>query len=98
MPEHSTHHPPGFRSRRGLNWAFIGLLYTSFYMCRYNFSIGSLAGYFLGALLDKGWGGYFYFMAPFGVAGGMLMLSILGRVTLAKPSSSSRARGATSCP
>ena len=59
---------------------------------------GSLAGYFLGALLDKGWGGYFYFMAPFGVAGGMLMLSILGRVTLAKPSSSSRARGATSCP
>jgi MFS transporter, OPA family, glycerol-3-phosphate transporter len=59
---------------------------------------GSLAGYFLGALLDKGWGGYFYFMAPFGVAGGMLMLSILGRVTLAKPSSSSRARGATSGP
>jgi len=59
---------------------------------------GSLAGYFLGALLDKGWGGYFYFMAPFGVAGGMLMLSILGRVTLAKPSSSSRACGATSGP
>ena len=59
---------------------------------------GSFAGYFLGALLDKGWDGYFYFMAPFGVAGGMLMLSILGRVTLAKPSSSSRARGATSCP
>src|SRR5437762_1743396 len=29
-------HPPGFRQRRGLNWAFIGLLYTSFYMCRYN--------------------------------------------------------------
>ena len=29
-------HPPGFRRRRGLNWAFIGLLYTSFYMCRYN--------------------------------------------------------------
>ena len=41
MPEHSTHHPPGFRSRRGLNWAFIGLLYTSFYMCRYNFSIAN---------------------------------------------------------
>ena len=36
-----THHPPGFRSRRGLNWAFIGLLYTSFYMCRYNFSIAN---------------------------------------------------------
>jgi OPA family glycerol-3-phosphate transporter-like MFS transporter len=59
---------------------------------------GSLAGYFLGALLDKGWGGYFYFMAPFGAAGGMLMLSILGRVTLAKPTSSAQARGATSCP
>src|SRR5437667_7535472 len=29
-------HPPAFRRRRGLNWAFIGLLYTSFYMCRYN--------------------------------------------------------------
>jgi len=41
MPEHSTHHPPSFRSRRGLNWAFIGLLYTSFYMCRYNFSIAN---------------------------------------------------------
>ncbi len=30
-------HPPGFRARRGLNWAIIGLLYASFYMCRYNF-------------------------------------------------------------
>jgi OPA family glycerol-3-phosphate transporter-like MFS transporter len=39
MSEHSTHHPPGFRSRRGLNWAYIGLLYTSFYTGRYNFSI-----------------------------------------------------------
>jgi MFS transporter, OPA family, glycerol-3-phosphate transporter len=28
--------PPGFRARRGLNWAAIGLLYTSYYMCRYN--------------------------------------------------------------
>src|SRR3954471_15071478 len=34
-------HPPGFRPRRGLNWAFIGLLYTSFYMCRYNLSIAN---------------------------------------------------------
>jgi len=41
MPEHSTHHPPGFRSRRGLNWTCLGLLYTSFYMCRYNFSIAN---------------------------------------------------------
>jgi MFS transporter, OPA family, glycerol-3-phosphate transporter len=31
------HHPPGFRPRRGLNWFIIGLLYASFYMCRYNF-------------------------------------------------------------
>ena len=59
---------------------------------------GSLAGYFLGTLLGKGWGGYFYFTTPFGVAGGMLMLSILSWVTPAKPSPSSRARGATSCP
>jgi OPA family glycerol-3-phosphate transporter-like MFS transporter len=45
---------------------------------------GSLAGYFLGALLDRSWGSYFYFMAPFGAIGGVLMLSILGRVSLAK--------------
>lgn len=36
-------HPPGFRPRRGLNWAFLGLLYTSFYMCRYNLSIANKA-------------------------------------------------------
>src|SRR5438552_11243783 len=30
-------HPPGFRARRGLNWSILGLTYTSFYMCRYNF-------------------------------------------------------------
>src|SRR3989440_7467482 len=46
---------------------------------------GSLAGYFLGLLLDKSWGYYFYFMAPFGLIGGALMVSILGRVNLAKP-------------
>jgi OPA family glycerol-3-phosphate transporter-like MFS transporter len=34
-------HPQGFRARRGLNWGFIGLLYTSFYLCRYNFSIAN---------------------------------------------------------
>jgi len=33
--------PPGFRARRGLNWVSIGLLYTSFYMCRYNLSIAN---------------------------------------------------------
>jgi OPA family glycerol-3-phosphate transporter-like MFS transporter len=36
-------HPPGFRKRRGLNWGVIGLLYTSFYMCRYNLSIANLS-------------------------------------------------------
>ncbi|HEV2095205.1 MAG TPA: MFS transporter [Chthoniobacterales bacterium] len=45
---------------------------------------GSLAGYFLGRLLDRSWDSYFYFMAPFGVIGGLLMLSILGRITLTK--------------
>ena len=30
-------YPPGFRARRGLNWAVLGLMYASFYMCRYNF-------------------------------------------------------------
>jgi len=34
-------YPPGFRARRGLNWASLGLLYTTFYMCRYNFSIAN---------------------------------------------------------
>jgi OPA family glycerol-3-phosphate transporter-like MFS transporter len=45
---------------------------------------GSLAGLLLGHLLDRSWDWYFYFMAPFGLIGGILMLSILGRVTLAK--------------
>jgi len=47
---------------------------------------GSLAGYYLGQLLDKSLGNYFYFMAPFGLIGGVLMLTILGKVTKpAKP-------------
>lgn len=37
----SHKYPPGFRPRRGLNWGFIGLLYTSFYMCRYNLSLAN---------------------------------------------------------
>ena len=44
---------------------------------------GSLAGYFLGRLLDANWGWYFYFMAPFGLIGGLLMLTIPGKVTAA---------------
>lgn len=30
-------HPSGFRPRRGLNWGALGLMYASYYMCRYNF-------------------------------------------------------------
>jgi MFS transporter, OPA family, glycerol-3-phosphate transporter len=45
----------------------------------------SLAGHFLGKLLDKSMGYYFYFMAPFGVIGGILMLTILGKVTRVNP-------------
>ncbi|GJM23594.1 MAG: MFS transporter [Phycisphaerae bacterium] len=32
-------HPPGFRSRRVLNWFFLGLTYASYYLCRYNLGI-----------------------------------------------------------
>jgi OPA family glycerol-3-phosphate transporter-like MFS transporter len=39
--EPSIKYPKGFRPRRGLNWAFLGLLYTSFYMCRYNLSFAN---------------------------------------------------------
>jgi len=35
--------PPGFRARRGLNWVALGLLYTSFYMCRYNLPLANKA-------------------------------------------------------
>ena len=50
-------HPPGFRQRRGLNWAFLGLLYTSYYMCRYNFSIAnsSISTEFGFSTGDMGW-------------------------------------------
>ena len=30
-------YPPGFRPRRALNWIVLGLMYASYYMCRYNF-------------------------------------------------------------
>lgn len=32
-------HPPGFRARRGVNWFMLGLMYASYYMCRYNLSL-----------------------------------------------------------
>ncbi len=40
QPTHPTgriSYPPGFRPRRGLNWVSLGLMYASYYMCRYNF-------------------------------------------------------------
>ena len=30
-------YPAGFRPLRGLNWVILGLMYASYYMCRYNF-------------------------------------------------------------
>src|SRR3954465_8915666 len=38
-----TNYPAGFRARRGLNWGSIGLLYASFYLCRYNFPLANEA-------------------------------------------------------
>lgn len=35
--------PPGYRARRGLNWGVVGLLYTSYYLCRYNLSLANKA-------------------------------------------------------
>ena len=37
MPLSAHTYPKGFRPRRGLNWSSLGLLYASYYMCRYNF-------------------------------------------------------------
>jgi len=43
-PENSGQsYPRGFRPRRGLNWGYLGLLYTSFYLCRYNLSVANKA-------------------------------------------------------
>jgi len=35
--ETAKQYPQGFRARRGLNWGALGLMYASYYMCRYNF-------------------------------------------------------------
>ena len=40
-PNHGL--PEGYRQRRGLNWATVGLMYTSYYFCRYNFSYANKA-------------------------------------------------------
>jgi OPA family glycerol-3-phosphate transporter-like MFS transporter len=55
--------------------------FTSGVIDSFQYFGGSLAGYFLGDLLDRSWGNYFYFMAPFGLVGGVLMLFIRGKVT-----------------
>ena len=34
-------HQPGFRLRRGQNWFMLGLMYASYYMCRYNLPIAA---------------------------------------------------------
>ena len=34
-------HSPGFRPRRGLNWFALGLMYATYYMCRYNFAFAN---------------------------------------------------------
>jgi sugar phosphate permease len=34
-------YPPGFRGRRGMNWFMLGLMYASYYMCRYNLAIAA---------------------------------------------------------
>ncbi|MDB6016757.1 MAG: major facilitator superfamily 1 [Pedosphaera sp.] len=54
--------------------------FTSGIIDSFQYFGGSLAGYVLGNLLDKSLGNYFYFMAPFGVIGGILMLLIRGKV------------------
>ncbi len=41
IPPTGRNYPPGFRPRRGLNWGYLGLLYTSFYMCRYNLTVAN---------------------------------------------------------
>lgn len=50
-------HPPGFRARRGLNWGSIGLLYASYYLCRYNFPLAneSIATEFHFTNTEMGW-------------------------------------------
>ena len=35
--------PPGYRARRGLNWGVVVLMYTSYYLCRYNLSLTNKA-------------------------------------------------------
>jgi len=41
-PASAINHPPGYRGRRGQNWLGLGLMYASYYMCRYNLPIASV--------------------------------------------------------
>lgn len=43
MSEHKfiIDHSKGFRARRGLNWFSLGLMYATYYMCRYNFKFAT---------------------------------------------------------
>jgi len=46
LPDRRAEPPPlpaGYRARRGLNWATVGLMYTSYYFCRYNFAYANKA-------------------------------------------------------
>ena len=71
--------------RRGLNWGFLGLLHTSFYMCRCNFSIANKSvreefGFSRGEM------GYIITTALFAYAcgliiNGLLMLFLRGKIT-----------------
>jgi OPA family glycerol-3-phosphate transporter-like MFS transporter len=56
---------------------------------------GSVAGIFLGKVLDRNLGNYFYFMAPFGLIGGVLMLTILGKVNRGSGGGSTSAEAST---
>ena len=48
----------------------------------YHPAFGFLAGWVLGSFIDHfGWGSYFYFMAPFGLLGGLLMIFAGHRIT-----------------
>jgi leader peptidase (prepilin peptidase)/N-methyltransferase len=44
--------------------------------------VNALAGALLGAMVDRSWDYYFYFMVPFGLIGGTLMFTIRKRVSL----------------
>ena len=56
-PPPARRYPSGFRARRGINWGMIGLLYASFYLCRYNFPLANeaISKEFGFSKTDMGW-------------------------------------------